>query len=94
MASMTRKDFLGVLARALGGALGVAALSSCSDAVGIITQPDAQRGDAAAAGCSDTNAATTIAENHTHGAHELVVPSGDVAAGADSPRACMNASSP
>ncbi|MBA3455602.1 MAG: hypothetical protein H0T42_21085 [Deltaproteobacteria bacterium] len=57
----------------------VAALASCSDEGGK-TMVDAPAGPA---GCSASDATVTIATNHPHGKHALVVSSADVQAGLD-----------
>lgn len=73
MLKITRRAFV----QLLGGGSAVAVACGCG---GSSTPPEV---DAPPADCSTTGAACTIADNHVHAPHELVVTAADIAAGAE-----------
>lgn len=88
MSDMTRKSFVKLLGNTLLGGAAVGILASCKGSSATV-----DAGTDAPAGCTTTDAVCTIADNHTHAPHKLVVTSADVQAGVDKTYDIMGAAS-
>ncbi len=85
MSDLTRKDFITLTLKLVGGAAAGAALAACTFDNGVLSfertnapPPDASGPDAPA-GCRDTDPVTDIQMNHSHAKHVLMIPRADIA---------------
>ncbi|MDB4953686.1 MAG: hypothetical protein JWO36_1255 [Myxococcales bacterium] len=86
MSTMSRKGFL----KLLGGLVAGSAVVACHSSTPMVT---VDAGPDAPAGCGTTNATVTIATNHVHAPHAMVVTKEEVAAGVDKTYDIMGAAS-
>ncbi len=82
MSDLTRKDFITLTLKLVGGAAAGAALAACTFDGYVFFEkenvPDARPPDAPEA-CRATDPTTTVMENHVHAPHVLRIPRADIA---------------